>query len=156
MKTIRLADAAWGTYGEVTGWGADGTPTTHAGFISRLPEIDTPRQGAPLLSFAIERPRTPTHGRVYMGMYAPVDAVLRLLPPPPDSAAPDPWTDAEDGEVAGAPADVQLDLFEAIHDDGRITAATPHDVDAWVAAVLADTDPVFDAWVETVLNEVTT
>ena len=92
-RTIPLAAAEWGMFGEITNAvGPDGSRTRlERGYVTEPPRIftggrgaDRKYQGEPLLSFTLEMPRGPDDLGKHVGLCARPDAVFTLLDPPPD------------------------------------------------------------------------
>ncbi len=87
-QVIPLAEAAWGMFGEVRGWGHSGNRTRHTGYVTKPPRLYTGGaggnhktakfKGEPLLSLVIE------DDGMTIGMYAQPDATFRRLAPPMD------------------------------------------------------------------------
>lgn len=94
--TIPLADAQWGMYGQVKGYGPTGERMTEVGYITKPPRVTTRgfstisgrnrrRAGEQLLDFDLTRPGPAgTHGCVIFGMYAEMDAQFHLMETPAD------------------------------------------------------------------------
>lgn len=90
-REIPLADAVWGLYGEVKGWGPDGSPTRHTGYIIKPPRLYTggfgekrSRKGEPLLSFVLFDPPGPDGGGCHIGMYGSPAATFWEMAAPAD------------------------------------------------------------------------
>ncbi len=90
-RTMPLADARWGVYGIVKGWGPDGSRRELSGYIILPPRLYTggfaggARTGERLLYCVVYEPHRPgQRDGHHIGMYCPPDATLTVLPAPAD------------------------------------------------------------------------